>query len=271
MKRDLEGRRLLITGASSGIGRRLAEQAAARGGRLLLSARSADALDDLARSLTAQGGEAVAVAADVTADADRRRLLETAAERFDGLDVLINNAGVASWGHFAGGTEEILRQVMEVNFFAPAELTRAALPLLRRGVRPVVVNVASMCGRRGMPAWSEYSASKFGLVGLSEALRAELARFDVEVLLIVPGLTRSGMSGRFLRNEGRAQIAYNKGMPPESVARGVLNALVRRRRETVLGWEARWLLWVNKWWPWLVDALLAREVRRLYAAPSPQV
>jgi short-subunit dehydrogenase len=266
MRRDLPGQRILITGASSGIGRALAEQAAARGARVLLAARSADALDELAQGIQARGGEAVAVAADLTAAADRRRLLAVAAERFDGLDVLINNAGVASWGHFAGGTEAILRQVMEVNFFAPAELIRAAVPLLARGQRPAVVNVCSMCGRRGIPAWSEYSASKFGLAGLSEALRAELTRFGVDVLLIVPGLTRSGMNGRLLRNEGRAEIAYNKGMVPEAVARAILGSLRRRRRETVLGWEARWILWVNKWLPRLVDYLLARKVRQLYAA-----
>jgi short-subunit dehydrogenase len=268
MRRDFEGQRLLITGASSGIGRALAEQAAARGARLLLAARSGDKLDELACELHAQGAEAVAVAADVTVDADRRRLLDAARERFDGLDVLINNAGVASWGHFVGGTEEVLRQVMEVNFFAPAELIRAAVPLLSRGRRPAVVNVASRCGRRGLPAWSEYSASKFGLVGLSEALRAELARFGIDVLLIVPGLTHSGMHGRFLRNEGRAEIDYEKGMPPESVARSILGALRARRRETVLGGETRWLLWVNRWLPRLVDYLLARKVRRLYAAET---
>src|SRR5262249_30015323 len=101
MGRDLCGRRLLITGASGGIGRCLAEQSAAAGARLVLAARSADKLDELARTLTARGADVVAVPADVTSEGDRRRLVDTAVERFDGLDVLINNAGVASWGHFA--------------------------------------------------------------------------------------------------------------------------------------------------------------------------
>ncbi len=104
-------------------------------------------------------------------EADRQRLLDEVQARFGGLDVLINNAGVASWAHFADSTEAILRQVMEVNFFAPAELIRRAIPMLTRGNQPAVVNVASMCGRRAMPAWSEYSASKYALSGLTEALR----------------------------------------------------------------------------------------------------
>jgi short-subunit dehydrogenase len=179
--------------------------------------------------------------------------------------VLINNAGVASWGHFAECTEAILRQIMEVNFFAPVELIRLALPILTAGQQPAIVNVASMCARRGMPAWSEYSASKFALCGMTEALRAEFARFDVDVLLILPGLTRSNLHRSMLRNEGRMQINFDNGMPPETVAAGILRALRKNRAETVLGSEARWLLRVNRFFPRLLDWLIGRRVRKLYA------
>jgi len=264
MRRDLRGRRVLITGASGGIGRAVAEQAARSGARLVLAARSADKLDTLARSLSTAGAEVIAVATDITSDTDRRRVLAVAVERFDGLDVLINNAGVGSFGHFAEGTEGILRQVMEVNFFAPAELIRLAIPVLARGRQPAVVNVASMCGRRGIPAWSEYCASKFALCGLTEALRAEMARFDIDVLLVCPGLTRSELSRHLLRNEGRMKIEYDWGMSPEDVAAGILRALGNNRTETVLGWDARWMLRANRFFPRLVDYLLARRVRQLY-------
>ncbi len=264
MRRELAGRRMVITGASGGIGRALAGQAARAGARLVLAARSADRLDELARSLTASGALAVPVAADVAEEADRRRILDAAVARLGGLDVLVNNAGVGAWGHFATSSEEILRRVMEVNFFAPAELTRLAVPLLERGVQPAVVNVASMCGRRGIPAWPEYSASKFALCGLTEALRAEMARFDIDVLLIVPGLTRSDMSNHLLRNEGREAIDFAGGMDPEAVAARILDALRRNRAETVLGREARWMLRMNRFLPGLVDRLIRRRVRRLY-------
>src|SRR5207244_12147274 len=104
MKRELRGRRVLITGASSGIGRCLAEQAAQEGARLALAARSRDKLEELASSLTAKGAEVVTVAADVTSEADRARLLERVVERFDGLEVLVINVGVCSWGIFAGSS-----------------------------------------------------------------------------------------------------------------------------------------------------------------------
>jgi short-subunit dehydrogenase len=265
MVRGLHGRRILITGSSGGIGQCLAEGAARQGARVVLAARSGDKLQELAGRLTAQGAEALAVAADVTVEADRRRLIETAVERFGGLDVLINNAGVGSFGHFAESSEAVLRQIMEVNFFAPAELIRLAVPHLQRGVRPAIVNVSSMCGRRGLPAWPEYSASKFALCGLTEALRAEMVRFDIDVLLIVPGLTRSDYFRHLLRNDGRMNIRVDRGTPPEDMAAGILKALVKNRTETVLGWEARWILRVNRFLPRLVNRLMARKVRRLYA------
>jgi short-subunit dehydrogenase len=264
MARDLHGRRILITGASSGIGRCLAEQAAAEGAQVILSARSADILEGLAESLQARGFQAIPVSADVTLEADRSRLLQTAVDRLGGLDVLINNAGVASFGHFATSSEAILRQIMEVNFFAPAELIRSAIPVLVEGNQPAIVNVASMCGRRGLPAWTEYSASKFALCGLTEALRGEMARFDIDVLLIVPGLTQSDLPRHLLRNEGRMKIDFQGGMTPEEVASAVLSALRKNRTETVLGREARWMLRVHRFWPRLLDRLIARRVNKLY-------
>jgi short-subunit dehydrogenase len=265
MRRDLRGRRVLVTGASSGIGRALAGQLAAAGARQVIAARSADKLAELAATLSAKGAEVIATPADVTRDEDRRRLIDTAAQRLGGLDVLVNNAGVASWAHFADGTEEILRQVMEVNFFAPAELMRLAIPLLTQARQPAVVNVASMCGRRALPAWTEYSASKYALCGLTEALRGELARFDIDVLLILPGLTASDLHKHMLRSDGRAKINFDEGMPPERVAAGIVGALRTNRKETVLGREARWMLRLQRFFPRLLDWLIARRVRKLYA------
>lgn len=267
MKRDLQGRRILITGASRGIGRCLAEQAARVGARVAMVARSADKLEGLTRTLAEAGGDALPLPADITSPEDRQRILLAVAERLGGLDVLVNNAGVASWGHFAGSSEAVLRQVMEVNFFAAAELIRLAIPVLVNGRQPAIVNVSSLCGRRGMPAWPEHSASKFALCGLTEALRGEMARFDIDVLLVLPGLTRSDLASHLLRNEGRAQLNFDVATPPELVAQRILGALRQNRTETVVGRDARWMLRVNKFFPRLVDWLIARHVRKLYATP----
>jgi short-subunit dehydrogenase len=255
---------VLITGASGGIGRSIAEKAAQRGSRVAVSARSADKLAELVELLKQLGTEAIAIPADVTSEEDRQRLLATVVERFGGLDVLINNAGVASFGHFATSSEQVLRQIMEVNFFAPVELIRRAIPVLQKGAQPAIVNIASMCGRRGLPAWPEYSASKFALCGMTEALRGEMARFDIDVLLILPGLTRSDLGRHLLRNEGKMKISFDTGMLPEEVAEGVLRAVEANRTETVLGSEAKWMLRLQKFAPRLLDRLIARRVRKLY-------
>jgi short-subunit dehydrogenase len=255
---------MLITGASRGIGRALAQKAAQGGARLLLTARTTALLDELAKELSNGGAHVSTISADISCPEGRQQIVAAAVERLGGLDVIVNNAGVGSWGHFTTSTEAILRQVMDVNFFAAAELIRLALPHLLRGTEPAIVNVASMCGRRGVPAWSEYSASKFALAGFTEALRAELARFDIDVLLIVPGLTRTDYFEHLLRKDGRMRIDMSRGMPVEDVAEAILNSLRRGRAETVLGREAKWILRVNRFLPRLLDRLMARRVRKLY-------
>ncbi|MCX7702359.1 MAG: SDR family NAD(P)-dependent oxidoreductase [Gemmataceae bacterium] len=263
--RDWRDCRAIITGASRGIGRCLAEKLAQRGVQLILAARSEPPLREMAERLSRGGSAVTAVAADVTLAEDRERLLDAAKQRWGGLDLLVNNAGVASFGHFDSSSEDILRRVMEVNFFAPAEMMRSALPMLMKGRQPAVVNVASLCGRRGLPGWPEHCASKFALVGLSEALRGEFARFDVDVLLVLPGLVKSDDLGRhLLRNEGRMPELFENAQPPEEVADAIVRAIERNCRETHVGRQARWLLRVNRWAPRLVDRLLARKVRQLY-------
>jgi short-subunit dehydrogenase len=262
--RSLRDQRILITGASGGIGSALAEKLAAKGACLALASRSMEKLEALARRLAARKSEVIAVPADITIPSDRQRFIDLAVEQFGGIDVLINNAGVASFGHFAGSTETVLRQVMEVNFFAPAELIRHAITHLANGRKPAIVNVSSMCGRRGLPAWPEYSASKHALVGLTEALRGELARFNIDILLVLPGLTKSDLGNHLLRNEGRMKIDFASGMTTEKVAEGIVRALEKNKTEAVLGSDAKWMLRVQRFFPRLVDGLLARKVRQLY-------
>jgi short-subunit dehydrogenase len=266
MTRDLRGCSVLITGASRGIGRCLAEKLAPFGVKLTLAARGRFALKELADKLGVAGASVFAVPADVSVASERAALIAGAVDKMGGLDVLVNNAGVASFGHFASSSETVLRTIMEVNFFAPAELIRLAAPHLMKGRQPVVVNVASLCGRRGLPGWSEHCASKFALVGLSEALRGEFARFDIDVLLVLPGLVRSDDLGRhLLRNEGRMKLNFAGAQPPEEVADAIVKSLRKNQAETLVGWQSKWLLRVNRIFPRFVDRMMARKVRQLYA------
>ena len=264
MARDLTGSRAIVTGASSGIGRAVAAELAATGAKVAVASRSAEKLDQLAAVLRGNGRDVLSVVADVTIPEDRERLVRTVVDAWGGLDVLVNNAGVASWGHFATSTEEINRQILEVNFFAPVELTRVAMPHLTNGRQPAVVNVTSMCGRRGMPAWPEYSASKFALIGMSEAWRGEFARFGVDVVTIVPGLTKTGFNDHLLRKEGRADLPLDSGMEPAEVAWRIVAALRAGKTEVVLGSEVKKILFVNKFAPRFLNRRIASEVTKLY-------
>src|SRR5436305_8539592 len=197
-RRSIAGSRILSTGASQGIGRALAELAAQRGGRVLAAARSEALLRELAEQARARGGVLETVQADVTSPEDRQRMVEAALKHFGGLDILVNNAGIGATGHFADCGPERLRKIMEVNFFGLTETTRVFLPLLRRGNRPAVVNVSSIAGKRAIPARSEYSASKFAVQGFSQALRAELAKDGIDVLVVCPGLTQTNFSANMI-------------------------------------------------------------------------
>jgi short-subunit dehydrogenase len=268
MRRDLSGRVVLVTGASRGIGRRVAERLARLGARLVLTARSADDLCKLAGDLRAIGAEVETVPADLTSAADRGSLVAAAVGRFGGLDGLVNCAGVCSFGEFATSTEEIIRRVMEVNFFAQVEMIRVAFPYLlksaeesRGGWRPAVVNVASICGRWGIPSLPEHCASKHAFVGLTEALRGEFARFDIDVLLVLPGLVRSDdLNRHLLRNEGKIYLDFQGAQPPDEVADDVVRSLVRNRAEATSGWVSWGVWWCRRLCPRGVRFFMTRKV-----------
>ena len=146
MRRKIKDLRVIVTGASSGIGRALAVELAHRGAHVLINARRAERLESLAEDIRKEGGRVETVVGDLTEPDVRERLVETAKERFGGLDVLVNNAGVGSMGKFEHADPRRTRDVMELNFFALTEMTRLALPLLKHGTTPIIVNVSSILG-----------------------------------------------------------------------------------------------------------------------------
>lgn len=264
MRRNLKGKAILLTGASRGIGRHLARILGDYGARLALTARSESSLKELETELRSKGVEAHAIPADITSPTDRERLVQTAVDSLGCLDVLINNAGTASFGEFSTSSEEVLRQIMEINFYAPVELIRLTLPHLAKSPnQPAVVNVASICGRRGIPSFPEHCASKFALVGLTEALRAEFVRFDVDTILMVPGTVQvSDRDKHLLRNEGKIFLNWEKAQSQERVARGIVKALRWNWRETVIGWTALQVHRLQRVFPWMMEMILARKVRK---------
>ncbi len=257
-RRKIPGLRTILTGASSGIGRCLALELARQGARLVLTARRRPELEDLQRQIRDLQREAHIVVGDVVDPAVRQQLLDTARTALGGLDLLINNAGVGAIGPFAEASEARLRRVMEVNFFAPAELIRSAVPLLQAGQRPMIVNVSSVLGHRGIPKKSEYCASKFALHGLSDSIRCELAGLGIDVLLLSPSTTATEFFDNVLEKNADLPWLALGAMSAEAVARRTVKAIRRGRHEIILTPGGKLLVWFDRLCPPLVNRLVAR-------------
>jgi short-subunit dehydrogenase len=256
-RRAISGLRAIVTGASSGIGRALARELSRQGAEVMLSARREDRLAELADALNAEGHRAIYQAGDITAAELRTRLLARSRDELGGLDLLINNAGVGAVGPFGEAKPERLRRVMEVNFFAPAELMREAIQLLREGRTPMIVNISSVLGHRAVPHKSEYCASKFALHGLSDALRAELAALGIDLLLVSPSTTKSEFFDNVLESAASRPIAAGE-MSAERVARHTVRAIRRGRHEIILSPGGKLLVWLDRLAPPLMNRLVAR-------------
>ena len=263
-RRTITGSRILITGASQGIGKALAELAAARGAKVLVCARKIDLLQDVATQIRANGGVIEVVQADITSAEDRQKMVDAAEKAFGGLDILVNNAGIGATGHFADCSPERLRQIMEVNFFGLTETTRVFLPMLKKGSKPAIVNISSIAGKRGIPARSEYSASKFAVQGFSEALRAELAKDGVDVLVVCPGLTQTNFSQNMIEQKALVKLDHLRGMSPDEVAAQTIKAIENGYNETCLTLKGKLMVLVSRFFPWIADIVVRKKVRGLF-------
>ncbi|MGL6076949.1 MAG: SDR family NAD(P)-dependent oxidoreductase [Fimbriiglobus sp.] len=263
--RELVGCRLLVTGASEGIGRAIAKQAVERGCRVLAVARKQADLEALAEEVRATGKSLEILRADITVPEDRAAMVEAMQARFGGIDALVNNAGIGATGTFMDSDPEVLRRIFETNYFGTVELIRAFLPSLKLGVKPAIVNISSVLGKRGWPGRSLYSASKFALVGFSEALRAELCRDNISLLIVSPGLTQTNFSKNLLERKARIQMDHMRGMTAETVAEVTLNTLAKDSQDVTLTRLGRWLVLGNRLFPGLIDRIGKRKVRKVYA------
>lgn len=258
-KRILAGKRVVLTGASSGIGWYLASELVRAGAMVVVTARRDERLQALRRSFGNPQKRLIAVPGDITLATHRQRLIETTVGELGGIDIIINNAGIGAIGSFEDATPERLRRIFEVNFFAAAELTRLALPYLRRGDQPAVCVVNSVLGHRAVPGKSEYSAAKFALRGWAEALRVELRPSGIDVLSISPSTTRSEFFGSLIDSAGTIVRRPNfLSQSPESVAHSIFRALKGRKREMILSPGGKALVWLSQLAPQLMDRLLLR-------------
>jgi short-subunit dehydrogenase len=260
MKRTIIDSRIIVTGASSGIGRALSLELARKGAKLVVVARREDRVRELVQQIAALGHTVEPVIGDITDAAVRQEAVDTARPKFGGLDILVNNAGVGAMGLFEDAAPERVRRLMEVNFFALVEMTRLTLPLLRRGTRPMIVNVSSILGHRGVPHSSEYAATKFAVHGFSESIRAELARKGIDVLIVSPGTTETEFFDRVLEKTAEPNWPTHKPISAERVAQQMVAAMRSGRHEIIPYRWGRVLCWLNRLSPRWVDSIMTRYV-----------
>ena len=202
---------------------------------------------------------------DVTDKKTIKDSVATIASRHGYIDVLVNNAGYGIGGFFEDLTEEEIREQMETNFFGTTETTRLFLPLLMEGNKAAIVNISSIVGKRALPARGLYSASKFALQGWSEALRGELARDGIDVLIVNPGLTQTNFSKNMLEQKAKVQMDHMRGMTSEQVAEATLRATEKGRDETSLTGRGKMLLFFARFFPGVIDFFAKKTVRELFA------
>jgi len=233
----LSGKKALVTGASSGIGRGTALALAAAGAQVALVARRAARLDELAAKIKADGGQALARAADVTDEGDATRAVQDAVDHFGGLDILVNAAGMTQVGKVENANLADWRYVFELNFWSGLYTSRAAIPALKAGGGDIV-NVSSTAGRRPVGAtFGPYAASKFALTAFTESLRAEVTLAGIRVCIIEPGATateiHSHIKDEKVRESTRQHIEKDGAMQPEDVAAAIVFVVGLPRRVNV--------------------------------------
>lgn len=250
-------KKVLVTGASSGIGHALALGLVRRGAHVLATARRGDRLESLANQASDLCLDKSApclrwYACDLTVASDRAALVNWVQTQTPVLDGLINNAGAGAIGPFEQASEDRLRKIMEIDFFAPVELTRALLPSLRSAKLSFVMNVGSVLGHVAVPNKSEYCAAKFAMRGWHESLRCELRGSSVRMLMASPSTTRSEFFDSLVDTPQGLQSRSLGSMSTEEVAEQILRSIPRHRRDSILSLGGKLLVWAHRLAPsWL--------------------
>ncbi|MDQ3928575.1 MAG: SDR family oxidoreductase [Chloroflexota bacterium] len=235
MARPLSEQAVVITGASSGIGRETALRLARRGAKVVVSARSDEALDELVEQIRSEGGEATSIPADVSIYHDVEALASGTVERYGRIDTWVNNAGVLIVGEFENTDLDEARRLFDINFWGELHGCKAVLPIMKAQGGGTIVNVTSVTARRPLPLMSVYSASKAALNGLSEGIRTELDGTGVELCIVMPATIDTPLFEHARSKEGVAPRPVPPIYPPSEVARAIERVAEKPQRQIFAG------------------------------------
>ncbi|MDJ1501144.1 SDR family oxidoreductase [Xanthocytophaga agilis] len=250
---------VIITGASSGIGKALAEIFGRAGAKIVITGRNETNLQETSRLLSSQGIENFPIVADVSIEKDNQRMVDETIRKYGQIDVLINNAGISMRSLFEDVDLDVIRKVMDINFYGTVYATKYCLPYLLKS-KGSVVGISSIAGFRGLPARAGYSASKFAVNGFLEVLRTEMLHKGVHVLTASPGFTASNIRNTALTSDGSVQgespREEEKMMSAEECAEHILKAVQKRKKYLILTRQGKLTVFLNKWFPGWMDKIV---------------
>ena len=265
MANYLKDKRIVITGASSGIGEAMAREYAKMGAKVVMAARRSEELERIAADIRNAGGSVAFAACDVTKEEECKHLMEVAVEAFGGIDVLICNAGLSMRALFDDCDLRVLHRLMDVNFWGTVNCTKYALKWLQQS-KGSLVGISSVAGIHGLPGRTGYSASKYAMTGFLDTIRIENLKKGLHVMTACPGFTASNVRFSALTADGTQQGETPrdeaKMMTPEEVAHIVAKGIQRRKRLCLMEWEGRGTHLLKKFFPALVDKLFYAVMSR---------
>ena len=247
---------VVITGGSSGIGKALAEAFGSKGSKIVITGRKKEALDEALLSLKGQGIEAIAIQGDVSKEEDNKIMAEETVKAFGKIDILINNAGISMRAPFKDVDLDVIRKVMDINYWGAIYATKYCLPEILK-TKGSIIGISSIAGFRGLPGRVGYSSSKFALQGFLESLRTELLKTGVHVLTACPGFTASNIRKASLTSDGTSQgespREEEKMMTAEECAERIYKATVKRKKFLIMTAQGKMTVFLNKWFPGFMD------------------
>lgn len=253
--RNLTGQRAILTGGSSGVGRALVRTLAERGTRLLVTGRREERLAAVAAEFPTQISF---LAGDITSAQFRQHLVEQANEDLGGLDLVVAAAGSGAVGPFAESSSETLRNIFEVDFFAPVELLRLTLPVLKQGRQPAAVLVGSILGVHPLPLHAEYSSAKAALQCFAQAVRPELAAAGISTVVAILGPTESEFWENLLTGE-RPSWSQGRPLSAEATAAAIVRAIEHDQDLVQPGWRTKAFAGLARYMPSVIDLVVRRK------------
>ena len=256
---------VIVTGASSGIGKACAWYFAKNGSKVVLASRNIHELQLISKKMSDKGYQSFAVKTDVSVETDCQNLISECIKKFKKIDILINNAGVSMRAKFEDLDLAVMKKVMDINFYGTVFCTKYALPYILKS-KGSVVGVSSIAGYKGLPARTAYSASKFAIQGFLESLRIENLKKGLHVLIACPGFTASNIRNTALSKDGKIQKDSprdeNKMMSAKKVAEYIFNAVKKRQYSLVLTFNGKITVFLNKIIPKVVDRLVYNHLKK---------